>query len=108
VSDYDWSVFWNTATPIMVAGGLFLLMMLLLWFLLPFSVFGIKPLLRKILWTQKRVLDVQERILKELEKQPPTEVEDSKAGKDGENGKVVEIRTPAASPLGRWRPPWDR
>ena len=93
----------------MVAGGLFLLMMLLLWFLLPFSVFGIKPLLRKILWTQEGILDVQKRILKELEKQPPTKVEDSKAGKDGENGKdgeAVKVRTPATNPLGRWRPPW--
>ena len=87
----------------MVAVGLFLLMLLLLWFLLPFSVFGVKPLLRKILWTQKGILDVQERILKELEKQPPTDVEDSKAGKDGE---AVKARTPATNPLGRWRPPW--
>ena len=35
----------------------FLVVLAVLWFLLPFSVFGIKPILRDIRRTQKQILD---------------------------------------------------
>ena len=41
---------------------LFLVVLAILWFLLPFAVFGTKDILREILYTQGRILEELQRV----------------------------------------------
>lgn len=43
---------------LMIAAGVFALILTVLWILVPFAVFGIKPLLRQLLAEQRRTNDL--------------------------------------------------
>lgn len=49
----------NTGMDVlMIAAGVFALILTVLWILVPFAVFGIKPLLRQLLAEQRRTNDL--------------------------------------------------
>jgi hypothetical protein len=87
--------------------GIFLAFMVLAWFFFPLAVWRSWDALKDIKKGRAEILKILQRRdaarsdLEELEKRPPTDVEGNKAGKDGENGEAVKIRTPAANPLNR-------
>ena len=80
--------------------GIFLAFMVLAWFFFPLAVWRFWDALKDIKKGRADILktlqrrDAERPDLEELKKRPPPDVEDSKVGKDGENGKAVKVRTP--------------
>ena len=63
-----------TLTPIAVIVGLFLLVLAILWFLLPFAVFGTKAILKDILAELKDILAELKAVRAALEATQKTEL----------------------------------
>lgn len=92
----------GSSNPAAMLGGifgllviLFLLVLGILWFIFPFAVFGVKPLLRQLIAEQKRTNETLARISQQIHPIAVAVVEAPKAVQQ-----VVPVPTPPPAPTG--------